>query len=145
VELLRVIEEVIPAASADNVAVLNPEALLAQVDGDRDLLRELVQLFGAERPRLQEEIRAALEQGQPVQVQKAAHTLKGAVSNFTAQAARELAQTLENMGHAGDLSGAGDVYQSLAQELAQVEAALRGFLEQPASPMTTAAPALVED
>ncbi|MBI3408993.1 MAG: response regulator [Planctomycetes bacterium] len=129
-ELLQVISELLPPRRTER-PLLDRDALLAQVEGDVDLLRELVDMFHDERPRLTEQLRTALAQGEAMAVHKAAHTLKGAVSNFAAQAAREMAQTLENMGRANDLSGAGDVYEALALELEQVEEALRAFVQTP--------------
>ncbi len=65
-----------------------------------------------------------MEAADAPQLERAAHTLKGAVGNFAAMRAFEAAQRLEHRGRAGDLAGvAGDLAQ-LEQELDAARPAL---------------------
>jgi HPt (histidine-containing phosphotransfer) domain-containing protein len=77
---------------------------MERLDGDLELLGELVELFLADCPRLLDDIRTAIEAGDAEQLMRAAHTLKGSVSNFCAPLAAEAAQKLEAQGRSRDLS-----------------------------------------
>ncbi len=92
-------------------------ALWKRVGGNGPLLRQIVELFFEEAPRLLRDIREALLRWDARRVQSAAHTLKGAVANFKAPAAREAAERVEFLGRAGDLAGAAEAYAGLEAEL----------------------------
>jgi len=69
---------------------------LERVGGDRSLLREIAVLFLDEYPRIMAEIRAALEAGNAVALERAAHSLKGSalgVGAFDVAKACEAAET----------------------------------------------------
>jgi HPt (histidine-containing phosphotransfer) domain-containing protein len=83
--------------------IVDKDALLQRLEGDQELLDELVVLFLADCPRLLEEIRSAAARGDTSRFLRAAQTLKGSVSNFCAPAATEAAQALELLGHLGAL------------------------------------------
>ena len=65
--------------------VFDRERTLASVDGDMELLREVVGLFLEEYPKTLAEIRDAIDEGDPHRLNRAAHSLKGSVGNFGAQ------------------------------------------------------------
>lgn len=98
--------------------VFDREAMLAELGGDEDLLIELIGTMKSEAPKLLHEVRIAVEAGDPALVARAAHTLKGAISNFGAQAAAKAAFQLEQMGRAGHLN---DVAVALATLEAEVD------------------------
>ncbi|HOK54421.1 MAG TPA: response regulator, partial [Armatimonadota bacterium] len=97
--------------------ILDIEALLARVDGDVDLLREVINLFIESSPNLLAEIRSAIESGNSQALQHVSHTLKGSVSTFTGGAAYQAALTLEKIGKEGDLSKAMEAYEALAYQI----------------------------
>jgi len=86
--------------------VLDRDEALAAVDGDMELLEELVELFCADRDAMTERLRAAVEAGDATEVREAAHAIKGAVGVFGAHECARLALALETMGRAGTLDGA---------------------------------------
>jgi CheY-like chemotaxis protein/HPt (histidine-containing phosphotransfer) domain-containing protein len=110
--------------------VINKAAILARVDGDLELLRELVELFLRDHPRRLDEIREAVAQGLTVDLERAAHALKGSVGNFGAKDAVEAARRLETMGRDDELSSSGgqaraeQAYAQLEAELTRLESAL---------------------
>ncbi len=104
--------------------VIDRAALLAGVDGNRRLLRELVRLFLADCPQRLAEIKEAVRRGDAEALRIAAHTLKGCVGNFAAKQAFAAAQRLEIMGRDGDLDKAGDARTALESELARLTEAL---------------------
>jgi CheY-like chemotaxis protein len=99
----------------------DPDDVLARVEGDRDLLAELVVIFRAECPRLLANLRRCVENGDARGVQEAAHAIKGTVGNFGAPAASEAARALEVMGQEGVLTGAGAGVARLELEVGQLE------------------------
>jgi two-component system sensor histidine kinase/response regulator len=104
--------------------VLDQGLLLERVGGDRTALAHLVELFLTDAPLLSESIRQAVEDDDPRALQGAAHTLKGAVSNFAAPAATEAAARLQQIGESGKLNGARAAVEVLEKELEQVRGAL---------------------
>jgi PAS domain S-box-containing protein len=114
------------AAREDDV--IDRVALLAGVDGNRRLLRELVRLFLADCPQRLAEIKEAVRRGDSEALRIKAHTLKGSVGNFAAKHAFAAAQRLEIMGREKDLAEAGDARMALELELARLTEGLRKLL-----------------
>jgi PAS domain S-box-containing protein len=100
-------------------------ALLAGVDGNRRVLRELVRLFLADCPRRLAEIKEAIRRGDAGALGRAAHTLKGSVGNFAAKSAFAAAQRLEIMSRDIDLDNVGKACTTLESELALLSEELR--------------------
>jgi two-component system sensor histidine kinase/response regulator len=98
--------------------------LLECVEGDTELLREVVELFLEDSPRLLDEVRTAVEAGDASVLKRAAHTLKGAASNFGAAAVVTAALELETMGRTDDLTGAGPARDRLEVALRALTDAL---------------------
>ena len=111
------------AEQADGV--IDHAALLAGVDGDRRLLRELIHLFLADCPQGLAKIKDAIRCGDAGALGRAAHTLKGSVGNFTRKSAFAAAQRLEIIGRDGNLDNAGEVFRTLESELARLTEELR--------------------
>ena len=99
----------------------DPSDVLARVEGNRDLLAELVDIFRAEYPRQLANLREKVEAGDARAVQEAAHAIKGTVGNFGAPAASEAARALEAMGQGGVLTGAGAGVARLEREVDQLQ------------------------
>ena len=97
------------------------------VQGDQDLLRELVDAFLTECPRLMQEIEVALEQNDAEQLRIAAHTLKGSVRYFGAEAAMSVAFDLELAGKEGRFSGVDGKLAQLQDELNRLLPPLMSF------------------
>src|SRR6266849_8404298 len=132
-EQVKVMEEVVtqngrfPIEAACSIAgpeILDLDGVLARLDGDQDLLRELIDLYLEDSPRMLQEVRAAVALNNPGKLKIAAHTLKGAVGNFGAQAAVHAAQQLESMSKNLDLSQAPAILAGLEESLTQLRPAL---------------------
>jgi HPt (histidine-containing phosphotransfer) domain-containing protein len=104
--------------------VLDEALLMSRVDNDPQLLRDLVDLFLEECPRLVDEIRVALDGKDAKALQRGAHSLKGSTSNLAAKMASEAAFKLERLGQAGDLGHAESVLQELEGQLVRLKPAL---------------------
>ena len=81
-----------PNADAD---ILDRGAILARVGHDTQLLKDIVTVFLDECPKLLDDVRAAVRSGDAPKLRVAAHTLKGAVSNFSTWPSFEAALRLE--------------------------------------------------
>ena len=81
-------------------------------------------MFLDDSVRLVNDIREAIAEGDAERLRRAAHTLKGSVSNFPAGAAREAAARMEIIGFNGDLDAARRTFRELEQEVDR----LRGLL-----------------
>src|SRR5579863_3675158 len=84
-------------------AGIDRQVALSRVGGDADLLKEIAQLFLDDYPKSMEAVRRAATSGDAKCLERAAHGLKGSVSNFGAAAAVEAARTLEAMGREQNL------------------------------------------
>jgi signal transduction histidine kinase/HPt (histidine-containing phosphotransfer) domain-containing protein len=138
-ELLALLGKLTDAAPEPPVAVspldpgFDPEDILARIEGDRDLLAELVEQFRVDSPRLLAAIRRCLEAGDAPGLKMAAHALRGSVGNFGARAATQAALALEVMGRDGALSGAPGQLAELEREIGQLEDGLRRLCAKPAA------------
>jgi PAS domain S-box-containing protein len=116
----------VPVSEADQAdGAIDHTALLAGVDGDRRVLRELVRLFLADCPRRLAEIKEAIRRGDAGALGRAAHTLKGSIGNFAAKSAFAAAQRLEIMSRDIDLDNVGKACVTLESELALLSEELR--------------------
>ncbi len=111
-------------------SLVDRNGLWDRVGGDVDLLREIVDLFVRDCPRLLREIRQGLQEDNPLQVEKAAHSLKGSVSNFAAEAAVQAALRLEDMGRTRNLAGAPDAIRQLERAMDWVREELAALGEE---------------
>ncbi len=95
-----------PDTSAADLPSWDRPALVDRIGGDEDLARELAALFVEGLPVLIEAVRWAVEQGDSVAADRAAHTLNGAAANVGAEAIQAAAITIRRLAAAGDLAGA---------------------------------------
>ncbi len=107
--------------------VFDEAALLCRVEGDTQLLREIVDLFQSECQRMLGDVKSALDRRDAKALENAAHAFKGSVGNFCADTAVEIARNLESAARAEDLTGAERVFQSLLVEVADLQSALSKY------------------
>lgn len=86
-------------------AALDMTELLARVENDRELLRDLLMISKEELPKHLQDLREAVKSGDGKRVASVAHTLKGMLANLSANHAAEVAARLERMGGSGQNSG----------------------------------------
>ena len=104
------------------------EELLGRVDNDWDFLGETVEMLSADAPGLLGAVRRATEGGDAPAVGRAAHALKGMISNFCAPAALASAFEVEKIGKSGDLTSAPAAVDALSARLDELIAALTELL-----------------
>ncbi len=93
---------------------------LRVVDGDDDLLRDVVEMFSEECPKQVEALREALARQDAPDVESTAHRLKDILGNVGGLAARDLAQRMETMGEEDKLDGGSAVLEELEVEIRRV-------------------------
>jgi HPt (histidine-containing phosphotransfer) domain-containing protein len=108
------------AASGCEQGLIDRATILDRFDGDEDLLREISSIFLSEYPSLLDEIRIAVDSSDPKGLERAAHSLKGSVSNFGASAATNAAYTLEAMGRKQQMTQAKEALNELVLQLYQL-------------------------
>ena len=109
---------------------LDRAALLERLEGDAELLAEIVGVFLEDCPRLVASIREAVARGDARLLERAAHTLKGSVGNFGVSAAAAAALRLEQMGRQGELAQAGEACAALDREIERLKPILAGLCQE---------------
>jgi CheY-like chemotaxis protein/HPt (histidine-containing phosphotransfer) domain-containing protein len=133
-ELFAAIARLVPVpahaepAVVANADVFDPEIALEQVEGDPALLRELVELFLDDCPKLLAEIDAAVVRRDGLTLERCAHRLKGAVGVFADRPAFEAAQRLELAGRTADPHGVDEACDGLHRELQRLQPLLTNLL-----------------
>jgi two-component system sensor histidine kinase/response regulator len=109
---------------------LDPDALLARLEGDRALVGEMVSLLDGEAPVLVEQAREAIERKDFQVLERAAHTLKGAIGNFGNGPAFGAAAELETCARHRTGGEAAAACRRLESELKRLLASLEPFREE---------------
>lgn len=109
-------------------ALIDRSAVLDRVGGDEDLLREITSIFLDDYPNLIAEIEAAVDKKDGKLLERAAHSLKGSVSNFGAQAATQASWRLESMARKGNLDEAEAALQDLKEQFQLLRPALSDLI-----------------
>ncbi len=100
-------------------AVIDWEYALDNVDGDRNLLRAVIDAFLQESQQLLANVQGAVDGDDPKTLHRAGHTLKGVLLSLGAPQPAHLSKSLEDKGAAGSTEGSQSVLdelKSLVQE-----------------------------
>jgi PAS domain S-box-containing protein len=133
-ELLRVIDSVLPGViapagnGADRTAALR-EAALARVDGDQQLLAEILGIFLQDSPRRLQRIREAMASRDLLTVQREAHAFRGSSGALGLVQMETTARKLEVASKAGDVQTAQDLVRTLQTTFDDFKPVLRGLLQ----------------
>ncbi len=111
-------------------ADLNPAALneLKQAFGDLDALGSIVEVFLEDGPRLLQEMRGAVQDGDAAALRLNAHSLKSNSATFGAEVLRGLCAEMEMMGKSGQMTGAAEKLAQVEAEYEKVQLALKTFV-----------------
>jgi HPt (histidine-containing phosphotransfer) domain-containing protein len=111
----------------DGAPVLDPSRIstLRDLDsGDGELLRLLVDEYANDARAQLDTLHAALAEGDPHAVERAAHTVKGASANIGATRLAELCRELEALGRAAALGSGREMLERIEAEFDNVRHAL---------------------
>jgi two-component system, sensor histidine kinase and response regulator len=111
-----------PAAPAADSGprVFDIKDALERVEGDRDLLEEIVRIFTGECSSNMDAIRQALSAGDAPLLERLAHTIKGASANLSARAVSAAALKLEKLAATGNLADAREWVDKLQHEIGRL-------------------------
>jgi two-component system, sensor histidine kinase and response regulator len=130
IDLFAEIERCLGATEGSNAMTQNSHepdeqidrvSLLERVEGDQELLTEMIHLFQEDAPKLLTAMRDALQRGEMAVLERSAHSLKGAVSNLSAKATAAAASHLEKDAKNNDA-------ESAKESLVEVERAVKLLL-----------------
>ena len=121
-----------PILKSSAVDQLDRTAILERVEGDEDLLEEIVQLFIEDCPRLVGQMEESLREKNAAGLRLAAHTLKGSLSYFGPSQACALACELEILGRDDCLEQAVPFHEALLAKLNELQPVLAGLIRKPA-------------
>ena len=111
------------AHEVDDLEAVDLTQLEASVE-DPIFVRELIAVFLNDGPHLVRTLRSSLEQANPEELRRAAHTLKSNGRTFGATALASLSEELELSAQAGTLAGAGELVGRIENEFERVQGAL---------------------
>jgi HPt (histidine-containing phosphotransfer) domain-containing protein len=111
-----------PKSPKDSSEPIDRVSLWERVEGDQELLTEIIHLFQENAPRLLSAMRDALQSGDMATLERTAHSLKGAMSNLSANAAAATAQQLESDAKNNNV-------ESATENIAEVERAVKQLLQ----------------
>ena len=118
----------VAAASRETAeARWDPATILAELEGDREILLKLIGHFLDQCPKVLSEVRASVSRQDSAMLERSAHKLKGSVSHFDSGNAYEAARRLEEMGRNDDLVGAAEATEVLETQICRLQADLAGF------------------
>jgi CheY-like chemotaxis protein len=107
---------------------MNWSKAMEVVQGDRGLLKEIVETFLDECPQRLIDLRDSIRDGDHGLLQRAAHTLKGSMRYFGAAKAYDLADELESMGREGTVPETTQTVETLEAELDRLMPVLTTFV-----------------
>ncbi|MGO9640195.1 MAG: PAS domain S-box protein [Candidatus Acidiferrales bacterium] len=102
-------------------------AQMDRVEGDVELLTDLIQLFLDDLPRQVDVLRKAVEECDLKGIEREAHRLRGSAGSLGAPAVSAAAARLEKSGREGNYPAARAGWAELEGEIVRLESALRNF------------------
>ena len=123
-QLFALLQTLPPSNASPETPPIDVQGIMARVGGRMQILKKMVDIFSKELPDQIAALHRAIDQHSSEDLRQAAHALKGAVANFDASAAYQMATALEQMGQADHLRDARLTCQQLERELSAVQTAL---------------------
>jgi HPt (histidine-containing phosphotransfer) domain-containing protein len=108
--------------------VFNRKELLDRLDGNEELLREIIEVFLRDIPLQMEKLKGALQNGEAAVVQRQAHTIKGAAANINAELMRQGAWEVEMAAKEENCQKARSLVQGLEKQFEELQTLLQGEL-----------------
>ncbi len=115
-------------SQANEASMLDVAVALERVDGDEELLAEVIQAYLDECPQLINELQTAIDAQDSTAAQRAAHTIKGTSQIFGCPDLITVARGLEERGRNGDLNGCDGELDRLRDLAGQLQQQLRDYL-----------------
>ncbi|MCC6349793.1 MAG: response regulator [Candidatus Eisenbacteria bacterium] len=117
---------------APEAEVLDRARLSQNMEGDEDVIQDILSTFLRDQPAQEREISQALQQGDATTLARAAHTFKGLLLTLAAQPAADAALRLEMHARGGQLADAQVAWREMQVQLARLQPVLRGLVNRAA-------------
>jgi len=111
--------------------IFNQGAFATRVEGDEELMRELLEIFLEQAPQQITEMHLAVKSQDAGRLQGQAHSLKGAAASISAEALKEVASLLEQVGKSQNLTQATTLLVQLGEQFEALEKVLDDYLHSP--------------
>jgi len=98
---------------------------LEQLGGDKELFREVIEIFLDDVPKHLASLRRAIENGDGEAIERTAHTLKGELGYLGIVEISQMARDMEGFGQTSELRLAASLYATLEPELSEVLLGMR--------------------
>jgi HPt (histidine-containing phosphotransfer) domain-containing protein len=103
---------------------------LQRMGNNAQLLREIIEMVRKDLPDILTRLRAAVADKDAALLAREAHSLRGTLVTFDAQAALSAAERLEEIAASGNLSGAARTMERVDREVARLDAVLAAELKK---------------
>lgn len=104
------------------------QELLDDLDGNIDIVRNLLEMWGQEKSLICKMLRDAIQSGDPDEAARAAHMLGGSAGQFRARKVTGITRSMERAFREGDLTDAEAEMAALTEELENFDREIEGFL-----------------
>jgi HPt (histidine-containing phosphotransfer) domain-containing protein len=108
--------------------VFDYEDFLYRIDGDVDLLKEVIVIFLEDTPRLLANLYSGIRSGDKKTVERAVHTLKGATANISAKRLQQLSHHVQLMLKTNDVVHLEPFIEGFEENYEKLDQVLRGYL-----------------
>jgi HPt (histidine-containing phosphotransfer) domain-containing protein len=115
---------------ADTLAsteILNIQDTLTRFGGDQELFRDMTAILLEDAPRLERELRVAVDANDATAIEMKSHALKGLVAGCGGERAAIAAQKLEDAGHRNELQETASHMARLTSELNVLQRAIQAW------------------
>jgi len=107
-----------PSTATDQrISTFDLSAALEQLEGDMDLLQEMIELFRESEPEMLAALELAVKEENVQDIARGAHRLRGCVASFGGRRASEAARVLELAADTGDLEATANVWKVVQAEM----------------------------
>ena len=119
-----------PSTDSSTLEIADFDAGLQRLDGNRQLMCDMIGFFREDVPQLVEEIEHAISCGDLGTAKRCAHSIKGLAQSFDALRVSETARSMEDLASRGSVAGMPRFLASLKQYIEELDLAFAAYLSQ---------------
>jgi len=108
--------------------VFDYDDFLDRIDGDVDLLKEVIEIFLEDTPGLLANLYSGIKRDDTKAVERAAHTLKGATANISAKRLQQLSHHVQRMLKKNGAAQLESFIGDFEENFEKLDRVLRGYL-----------------
>ncbi len=127
-EKVSVEEKMEIAKAQPDPEIFDREGIMERVLGDEELAKELINSFLEDTPAQLKNLKAMIEAGDVSDVERLAHSIKGASANLGGEVLRSAAYGVEKAAKAGNLDSARELMPELERQFGLLREAMRRFV-----------------